>query len=710
MTTARDDDFDEVDGPAAEVLPMRRELPPSDAAALEPIDAEFEDDDAIYEDDEDAVYDDEEDGEEDGEEVGDRPLSRTQEMALRVARPLPTRRDVLVNIRWWSRWALRALPWLPVVAVRDGLWPILRGLGRVAVRWSAWVHAVDYAESVKFAEGNHREKAGDRLVKRRSGRAWGSVIALFVAAGVMSWLFVAYHLAFWAVVIVLGAVLEKIGLAGRPTPVTPFPVAMPSVLTENVPLSQITSSILATFDREGFEEGSVSIASPLTYDPARKEYRIRIKTADQIKPEHVRAIERAVGARDYAIRNLATTTSSVRELVIRVGDPLANTPPPEFLESHSRTIALPLDLGESAGDVPFDITFAGVHVAVVGATGSGKTKGLIWTIIDRLSSCRDCVIWGCDLARGPALPMWRGVIQKRAQTPEEADALLTAAIAEIERRMAILTALAEDDDPNNDADEWHAALGPALVLVFDEFAILADFDGKSGKLDLLGKVEQIIRTGRKVWLTIILGTQKTGNSDFGSSVMATQLGVKILLACSERDTVTLFGVERRDQGWAPHLLAPSVEGDVRDAGKCYVESPAHRTPDIYRTYAPLAPAEVKRRARQRIADGLPTLDGRRSDSVDAVEVPPALAEVEKVFADVGNPQRIATAELVAKLRESGFDLPGDDTTAAAKLAELLRPTGLRPCGDKDRWRPTPGVNPVRGYYLRDVRAAIARLS
>ena len=674
MTAARDDYED--DRPAAEVVPFRPTAPG-------PVDAEVV-----------SIEDEEYDEDLDDELEDTRPPSRARELVVSLTdRPRATRRQMVASTRWWVRQGMRAVPWIPVLVLREIL-PILRGIGRTAAAWARWVHCAELAEAIKEAKENERSKAAERLTRRRTGRAYGSAVVFLILTGVGVWAFFAYPLVLALVGVALILIFDVIGRQGREKPAPVVPFAMPSVLQKGVPLSQITASILATFEREGFEEGSVSVAAPLTWDPARTEYRIKVKTADHIKPEHVRAIERAVGAKDFAIRNLATGTSSVRELVIRVGDPLANTPPPEFLESSSRSIAQPVDLGGSAGDTPFEVTFAGVHAAIVGATGSGKTKGMIWTIIDRLSACRDCVIWGCDLAQGPALPMWRGVIQRRALTAEQADELLTAAIAEIDRRMGVLTALAEDDDPTNDADEWHAGLGPALVIVFDEFALAADYDGKSGKLDLLGKVEQIIRTGRKVWISLILGTQKTGNSDFGSSVMATQLGIKILLACSERDTVTLFGTEKRDQGWAPHLLAPSVEGDVRDAGKCYVESPAHRTPDIYRTYAPLKPAEVKRRARQRIADGLPSLDGRRAAALDAVEVPPIVAGVSRAF-DSCDADRLATTELISYLDSEGL------VVTDQQISDAMQIDGER---IGDRWRSAPGEKQTRGY----TRAAVLR--
>src|SRR5690606_318756 len=330
-------------------------------------------------------------------------------------------------------------------------------------------------------------------------------------------------------------------------------------------------------------------------------------------------------------------------------------PKPVELEPGSLTIAEPLEIGVSATDVPFAICFAGMHVAVVGSTGSGKTKSVLWSMIDRVSSCRDAVIWGIDLARGPALPMWREVVQRAAYTPDDADELLDRAIDEIERRMQVLTDIATNDDPDDDTDEWHSGLGPALILFADEFALAAEYDGKKetstgNKPNLLGKFEQIVRTGRKVWVSVVIGTQKAGNSDFGSRVMSTQLGAKILLACDESDVLTLLTKSHRDQGWRPDLLMPSVEGEVRDAGKCYVSSPLHRLPDIYRAFAPLEPREVKLRARKRVEAGLPTLTGRpreHDEAIEAVEVPGLLAAIERVFLSTGRPDWMATTDIMA---------------------------------------------------------------
>lgn len=636
------------------------------------------------------------------------PSTAARQMLERLtARPFPTRRQLRRSTVWWARKLRDLIPRLPMLLMLE-LLPIARGIGKVATGWARWCQCVELAEAVKEAKENERSKASERLTKRRSARTWASAVVLAAATGGAWWLSIVNLVAFVAAAVLVGAVLDVIGRRANRTVEKPLAPAMPSILHEGVPLRQITASILATFTREGFEEDSVRVAQPLRWDEDRREYRISLSTHDAIKPEHIRAVERAVGAKDYAIRNLATSTSTVRDLVIRVGDPLSHVDVAPWIATGTRSIVEALDLGASAGDQPFALRFAGAHVAIIGQTGAGKTKGAIWTIIDRLSACRDVVLWGIDLAAGPALPMWRGVIQQKAFNVADAEVLLDAVIAEIDRRMRILTELAEDDDPDNDADEWHTGLGPALITVIDEFALLAEQDGVKGKADLLGRVEQVERTGRKVWVSVIMGTQKSGNSDFGSTTTSTQVAIKILLACDEADTVRLLSVAHRDAGWAPHHLSPAVEGDVRDAGKCYIESPAHRTPDIYRTYAPMSPGEVKRRARQRVADGLPSLDRcTPSGVVDAVEVPPLLAAVEAAFRDSGQPDRMATADLLAWLRDAGRGLDEDSKVAGAQLAEQLRPYELRPEG---RWRPTPGANSIRGYLLADVRAAIERLS
>src|SRR5690606_37503927 len=142
-----------------------------------------------------------------------------------TSRPLPSAARVRATARWWARQTMLLLPWLPVLVLRE-LRPILRGAGRVAVRWSAWVHCAALAEAVTAAEGNERSKAQERLVKRRTARAWLTVAALVVLAAASVWAQLTYG---WGPIVlaalVLVCVFDAVGRAGREQPDNPLPVA-----------------------------------------------------------------------------------------------------------------------------------------------------------------------------------------------------------------------------------------------------------------------------------------------------------------------------------------------------------------------------------------------------------------------------------------------------------------------------------------------------
>lgn len=628
--------------------------------------------------------------------------SRAREVVQRAARPLPGPRRMGRVAWWWTRTLAMVLPWLPVIALRE-LRPIGRGLGKALAAWASWVQAANRHAYAKEAEGNTKTKYGTAAEKTAVARRWGSTVFGAIVVGGSVWLWNTYPYYLAAAVVVLLAALDWYGRAVAPTPRSA--PAMPRVLSENVPLRQIEASVLAALEREGFPEGSVGVAEPMWWDETRRQYEISLSLADQLKPEHLRAVERAIGARDHAIRNLATDTATIRKLVIVVGDPLATLAPRPFIDTGTRSIVQPVSIGESMTEVPFALPFAGVHMRVVMGTGGGKSAWFLRSAIDGVSACADVVIGGIDITNGPELALWRGVIQYRGFNIEDAEQVLDKALAEIDRRSKILTAIAEDDDPDNDATEWHPGLGPYFVVFVDEFAQLAVYNGKGGTKDdpvpnLLGKCEQVVRTGRKHGVSLVMLTQRTGNEDFGSTTMSSQCGVSICGPCDPADTVRMFGVERRDAGYTPHLLSPGVEGDIRDAGKVFIDSPMHRTPDIYRAYAPGSTSEVKRRARQRMDDGLPTLAGGPvlDDVVEAVEVPPVLAALESVFGAADDPERLATAYILEALAEDGWELD------AQQLAAGLEPAGVKPT----RWTRGAG-KPVRGYLLADVQEAIRGL-
>jgi hypothetical protein len=294
------------------------------------------------------------------------PASRARDLVKRVARPLPGPKRIGRVTLWWTLHLAMVLPWLPKLAFQE-LWPIGRGVRIVCSGWANWVQATRRHEYAKEAEGNTKTKYGTAAEKTAVARKWGSAAFAAILAGVGVWLWNT-HPGYLLVAGILA--LAGLDLLGRAdTPVQKSAPAMPRVLSENVPLRQVEASVLAALEREGFPEGSVAVAEPMWWDETRRQYEISLSLADQLRPEHLRAVERAIGARDHAIRNLATDTATVRRLVIVVGDPLAALSERPFIPTGTRSIVQPVELGESMTEVPFALPSAGVHWRVVAGTG-----------------------------------------------------------------------------------------------------------------------------------------------------------------------------------------------------------------------------------------------------------------------------------------------------------------------------------------------------
>jgi len=609
---------------------------------------------------------------------------------------LPSPARLGSTMRWWCTVGLGKLGVLvvraPLLLVLE-LRPIGVGLGRMMTAWAGWVAAIAHAEALRAAE-SHSEKYASELLATQKGRRRLSLGVAVVLAGATWWAVAVYPL---AVILTIGLVVLVADAVGRRVAPqeTKLPAPARAVLQEGVPLTQVTRALV---DRAGERWGiELGIARAMTYSPARREYEVWVTSSEALTADIMRDFERAIGATDHAMRCLAPPDgqASVRRLVIREGDPLA-VPVPAPQVRMGGTVADWVELGVSMTDVPFALPYAGVHHRKVMMTGGGKTAWAIRSTIRGLAPLRDVVLGGIDITNGPELTLWRDVIQYKGLDVAGAERVLDKALAEIDRRSRILTAIAEDDDPDNDATEWHSGLGPAFIIVIDEFAQLAAFDGKGGRPNLLAKAEQIVRTGRKHWVSLDMYTQRTGNDDFGSTTMSSQCAVTVAGPCEPADAVRMFGVDQRDAGYTPHLLRPGVQGDARDAGKVMISSPMHRTPDYYRYYAPGTTAEVKRLARQLVDAGLPSLGDTGLD--EAVVVDPLLAEAERAF-DTAGADRLPSAVLLEHLQVADPDTWGPWTQV--RLAEALRDHGMRPRG----LNLPDGTNP-RGYLRAELDAAL----
>lgn len=632
----------------------------------------------------------------------------------RHANSLQLNGHVLTQARWWATTGLKGLAVLvvkaPVLVVYE-LRYFLIGFGRVTAAWSKWMACAEFIANAKEGQNGELGKNSKEIETKKSNRRKLSAIVgvlLLVGGWVAVEFFVDYAIA--AGIIMLAAFDATGRVRQEKTQKLPPPKKV--VLREGVPLSQITASLLETAAREVLDLG---IDSPMRYDHSRREYRVKISCRDEITSEHLRAFERGMGASNYAITKRTTDVATVSEIVIRDGDPLGSVVPAPWIETGSVSISDPLDIGLSVTDVAFELIFAGEHIRVVGATGSGKTTWFMRNCIDRISACRNAAILGVDLSDGPELALWRDVIQKKAKTPAELKALLIEVCEEIDRRSAVLTRYAEDDDPSNDhltewCDELAEREGPAWPIACDEYALIAGLTGQLGE-EIRSLYEKIIRTGRKVWISLIMLAQKTGNTDFSSTVMTTQCNTTIALPCSADDAVKLFGKTKRDAGWDPSTLSPGTKDERRDAGKCMVESPRHRTPDIYSCYAPLSAGEVKARARRRMAEGIPSMYPAHlgladPQIVEAPVVPPILAAVDDVFRELDNPVWLPSEDLLPELHEMGWE-----GLSEIKLANLLRTAGVARDDKKDRRRrlDDPSGNPKAGYRLSIIQDALRAL-
>jgi hypothetical protein len=602
-----------------------------------------------------------------------------------AARPITPGLDHLqASARWWARALGRSLLWSathPHRVAGAELRPVGRGIAVSWRAWRKWETEADYAATVVTAPAGSpgHEKAATELAKMRSGhRRLSAVVLLLMLAGLSVMYFIQ---PLWLILIGVG-VFSIFDIVGRRNPVEgPSRVVRRTLLEEGAPLGALATQVIQRLNEENVRADP---GGPMTVH-AGSEYRMPVVHEDAIEPKHLRSLERHLAARPLSIRLVGTEDSGTSELRLPTRDHLAKVPPREWAPTGSRSISDPADLWVRSDGDPSSPVLEGVHVDMVGTTGSAKSSA-IQEMVSFFGECRDVYPVFADLTKGPLGPLNKRVLRRSAYTVDELDALLDWVLARVEERHVVLNRLAESDDPDDDEApiEWDLSWGPQIELVIDEYSYVARHE------ELHEKVEEIMRIGRKVRVCVIRASQKSGTKDLGSTLAASLVGLKILLACEEADTTKMLSTGHRDRGWSPHEFRPAVKGDVRDAGKCFVWGPSHRDPEVHRFHTPLEPGEIKRRDRRREADGLPNLDGTSPDERPALLLSPVQVAVEEVFADRGKAW-LPTSEISAELAERGFEIkPGP-------LADELGN-----CGTKKDWGDR---RQIRGYALSDIRRA-----
>lgn len=577
---------------------------------------------------------------------------------------------------------------LPQRAWHEGVVPVWRGCGKCATAYYNWAISADLADAYTAAEGVQKSKHAANRNKSRGYKIWATIIGLCAAGGTMAWLYFAHFTPFLVVLGTLLFLLDVLGRHGTKKKEEIVPVHT-KPLSEGMEYGQLTATIQAGLNESiGLDKDDKPLARVsglVTYDFTRGEFRQPITTYQDFKEEHIRYLERRIAAKPGSMVILQDPkVSTQRIMVVKHRDPFRDVPIAPWVPPKTKSVTEGFLLGVSQTDHPFVVHFAGVHVGIVAKSGGGKSEGVIAAVIEAILACYNAVVVGIDLTEGPLFPIYGDCIQKVAYTPEDADALLDWLLEVIKRRAKILGDIARSDDPNDKGREWNAELAerynePSIHIIVDEAPQAVKFN-RDPKNDgdppnLAAKLEIISRTGSKHWVTLVLGSQKTGKSDSGPTGLSRNIMTWLIGPCDQDDANEVFSPELRRAGWAPHLLKPAERGKSHnDAGRVYV-SAAGFGPDVYCSWRPMPEEETKRRRKMRLEMGIATCGDDEFDDgiMDAEVVPsrPMLETLAAAFEDLNPPDgRLPSAMAVEWINERTDMELTQDTLAAALRAEL----------------------------------------
>lgn len=601
---------------------------------------------------------------------------------------------ILGGAPYWLGWLARKGPaWL---------WYLFRdlfiGVARVSVLGYRWLHMSEERESARKME-NHDARHRSKVAINKDAR-FRQICALVVGVAVaIAHLVILYFprrydeagtdlggygpYAPWLLLeaLVLVALLEWIGHQPRPDE--------ESSLKRRGALTHGTSARSLRRDlEEGFAAKKIPDVAVVGLTVNRYGWHGVFETEDKIDDALIEHLERWVHAPRGSLQVAQDPrNAAAHPFKLLIEDPLAvPTTPPEADEP--RDIRVPATIGRHLFGKPLEVNLR-THIGLIGRTRSGKSSGL-WTLIDWITSCRNARVLGIDLSNGPALPIWRRAIHRRASDYAQAREILEWAVKEAERRNAHLTALAEDDsvDAASEVDEnWDPSeADPAIYVAIDEFHILAD------DKELLDLVKRLVRVGGKANVFVVLATPKAGKEDLGSIVIRAMIGLKILFSCEVSDVVQFLGGGMADLGWMPHRLKPAAGGQANDAGKAFIMDGDHQEPEVVRI-SRLSATEVRSRARRRSGIDL----SKPQQATVTRLLPPELAVCRDAFAEYEG-EALPTGWILRFATTRGHEW------SAVDLAARLRAHGVttgRHVPRDSRWKGTPN-----GYYRDDIERAI----
>ncbi|MFI5933714.1 FtsK/SpoIIIE domain-containing protein [Actinoplanes sp. NPDC051494] len=266
----------------------------------------------------------------------------------------------------------------------------------------------------------------------------------------------------------------------------------------------------------------------------------------------------------------------------------------------------PIDLGVFEDATTVRVSLLRRHALIGGTTDSGKS-GVLNVVLGNLAACSDVVLWGIDLKGGMELRPWAPCLARLATTPDEATQLLADAVA-------VLDARANAAGHDNTRTWKPTTRAPALVIVIDEYAELADTSPTA-----VSHTESVARRGRAVAVDLLAATQRPTQKAMGGGALRSQMSVRVCLRVRERRDVDLIlDKGMLGAGWHAHTLdAP---------GKFYLLADDHNHPRRARAY--LVTDDDVRTTAARYADQRPELDalsqaaiGHEAPQVEVKTVP-----------------------------------------------------------------------------------------
>ncbi|MFD1374228.1 FtsK/SpoIIIE domain-containing protein [Actinoplanes sichuanensis] len=351
----------------------------------------------------------------------------------------------------------------------------------------------------------------------------------------------------------------------------------------------------------------------------------------------VPAIESALGTRPGAVRVEQDPAHAGRcTMRVLAVDPHAGAIP--WPGPTARTLADPIELGVFEDATPVRVAMLRRHALIGGTTDSGKS-GVLNVVLGNLAACTDVVLWGIDLKGGMELRPWAPCLARLATTPDEATELLADAVA-------VLDARAHASGRDNTRVWKPTPTAPALVIVIDEYAELADTAP-----DAVGNAESVARRGRAVAVDLLAATQRPTQKAMGGGALRSQMSIRVCLRVRERRDVDLI----LDKG----MLAAGWHAHTLDApGKFYVLADGHNQPRRARAY--LVTDDLVRQTAARYADQRPDLDPLSRAAIDHQPKP-----IEPPRPSADNPEQT----LLTALDQA----PADGLT----VPELIDLTGMR---------------------------------